>query len=97
MRSAVADLRRSDIRNYLMLRNRIREEEMVDETKDEHEAHLISKLATTDIASDTLADAADVAKRLCAQSGPVDGGTLDPHHSTDYQHLLLKLACKTSI
>ena len=97
MRSAVADFRRSDIRNYLMLRNRIREEEMVDETDNEHEALLISKFAAVGIASETLADAADVAKRLCTQSGPVDGGTLDPRHYIDYQHLFLKLARKTSI
>ena len=69
---------------------------MVDETDNEHEAFLISKFAAVGIASETLADAADVAKRLCTQSGPVDGGTLDPRHYIDHQHLLLKLARKTS-
>ncbi len=74
-----------------------REEKMVDETDNEHEALLILKCTAVGIASETLADAADVAKRLCTQSGPVDGGTLDPRHYIDYQHLFLKLARKTSI
>ena len=69
---------------------------MVDETDSEHETHLIPRFAAADIASETLADAADVAKRLCTQSGPVDGGTLAPRHYIDYQHLFLKLARKTS-
>jgi len=79
-----------------MFRNRIREEEMVDETDNEHEAHLISKFAAAGIASETLANATDVAKRLCAHSDPVDGGTLDPRHYIDYQHLFLELARKKS-
>ena len=70
---------------------------MVDETDNEHEALLISKFAAVGIASETLAYATDVAKRLCMQSGPGDGGTLDPRHYIDHQHLFLKLARKTSI
>lgn len=70
---------------------------MVDETDNEHKDRLISKFAAAGITSETLANAADVAKRLCAQSGSVDGGTLDPRHYIDYQHLFLELARKTSL
>ncbi len=69
---------------------------MADETDNEHEAHLISKFTAAGIASETLAYATDVAKRLCAQSGPVDGDPLDPRHYIDHQHLFLELARKTS-
>ena len=69
---------------------------MDDETENEQDAHIILKFTVAGIPSEALVNASDVAKRLCDQSGPVDGSTLDPHHLFDHQHLFLKLSRKTS-
>lgn len=57
-----------------------------------HENLLISKLLAAGIDAETLAGAAEAARLLCAQSGPVGGGCLAPRHYLDYQQLLEELA-----
>ncbi len=70
---------------------------MGDKTDYMNKPHLISKFTDVGIATESLASAAATAKRLCIQSRPLNGGALDPCNHTDYQHLFLELAKKTTI
>jgi hypothetical protein len=69
---------------------------MADETDSEVEALAVSALAEAGIAPDTLAVAANAAKRLVKQSGPVEGGAFRPPQHLDYQSLFRDLARKTA-
>lgn len=48
------------------------------------------------ISKDMLVNAGKAAAQLCAQSGPVVGGTFESCHFTDYPQLLQELAMKES-
>jgi hypothetical protein len=56
---------------------------------------LIRKLLAAGIAPEQLASAAETARSLCAQSGPVEGSGLAPRHHLDFQQLLQELAGKS--
>lgn len=69
---------------------------MADETDIGFTHQRYSHFLNVGISQDMLVNAAKAAAQLCAQSGPVVGGTLEPCHFNDYPQLLQELAMKES-
>ncbi len=70
---------------------------MTDAPDTANENLLISKLLAAGIDPEKLASAAETARVLRAQAGPVDGSGLDPPHYLDFQHLFHELAGKPPV
>ncbi len=67
---------------------------MMDALDGSYENLLIAKLLAACIAPEALANAAETARALCAQVGPVNGSALTPRNHLDFQRLFQELAGK---
>lgn len=69
---------------------------MTDVPEITHKDLLISKLLAAGIDAQKLANAAEAARVLCAQTGPVEGSCLSPRHHLDFQRLFEELVGETA-
>ena len=69
---------------------------MDDGQKPTDEPRLLRELRAAGIPDQTLKTAAGAARRFCAGSRPLEGGTLDPRSGIEYQQLIASLARKAS-
>lgn len=69
---------------------------MGDKDDELQNADITSQLICAGISSAAIESAADVAKKLCMESGNMDADALNPRHASDYQRLFTELSLKSA-